>query len=96
MSIETEILKSINYFAGLETTELDFIRGFMVEKTMDKGEILLTEGETNNYLYFVVSGLMKVYKSSPNGKEQILHIAPPGDSLNDVPTFDGEPANVAR
>lgn len=95
MAIDTEILKSINYFTGLDTTELEFIKGFIVEKTIDKGEILLTEGETSNYLYFVVSGLVKVYKSSPNGKEQILHIAPPGDSLNDVPTFDGESTNAA-
>lgn len=95
MAIEIEILKSINYFNGLDQAELEFIKGFMIEKTLDKGETILTEGEESDYLYFVVSGLMKVYKTSPDGKEQILHIAPPGDSLNDVSTFDAEPVNAA-
>ena len=89
MVIDVEALKSINYFTGLDSTELEFIKKYMIEKTVDKGEILLSEGETCNYLYFVVSGLVKVFKSSAYGKEQILHIAPPGDSLNDVSTFDG-------
>ena len=61
----------------------------MTEKSVDKGEIILFEGEWSDYLYFLDGGLVKVYKTSQNGKEQILHIAPPGESLNDVSTFDG-------
>ncbi len=89
--IELETLKSINYFAGLDKAELEFIKGYIIEKTIGKGEIILSEGQQSDYLYFVISGLVKVFKTSPSGKEQILHIAPPGDSLNDVSTFDGKP-----
>ncbi len=91
MTIDIEKLKTIRYFADLDSAELEFIKAYIVEKTADKGEIIQSEGEWPNYLYFVVSGLVKVYKTSPGGKEQILHIAPPGDSLNDVSTFDGGP-----
>ncbi len=90
MAVDIEILKSINYFAGLDSAELQFIKGYIVEKKVGKGEMIQQEGEWSDYLYFVVSGLVKVYKTSLSGKEQILHVAPPGDSLNDVPTFDGE------
>jgi CRP-like cAMP-binding protein len=89
MAIDIEKLKTINYFAGLDDAELKFIKGFMFEKKVDKGTLILSQGEWSDYLYFVVSGLVKVYKTSLGGKEQILHIAPPGDSLNDVSTFDG-------
>jgi CRP-like cAMP-binding protein len=95
MAIDIEILKKINYFDGLDSAELKFIKDRIIEKTLDKGEVLLIEGGTSRYLYFVVSGLVKIYKSSPNGKEQILHVAPPGDSLNDVPIFGGKPRNTA-
>jgi CRP-like cAMP-binding protein len=37
----------------------------------------------------VVSGAVKVYKRSANGKEQILNVASTGESLNDISTFDG-------
>ena len=89
MAIEIDILKSINYFAGLSISELESISKYMIEKAVNKGEIILFEGEWSDYLYFLIAGLVKVYKSSSNGKEQILHIAPPGESLNDVSTFDG-------
>jgi CRP-like cAMP-binding protein len=89
MAIELELLKTINYFAGLDTEDLESIQRYISEKTIEKGELFLFEGEWSDYLYFLMGGLVKVYKTSPNGKEQILHIAPPGESLNDVSTFDG-------
>jgi CRP-like cAMP-binding protein len=89
MAIESDLLRSVNYFSGLSTLELQAIVPYLIEKSADKGEIFLFEGEWSDYLYFLIGGLVKVYKTSTNGKEQILHIAPPGESLNDVSTFDG-------
>jgi CRP/FNR family cyclic AMP-dependent transcriptional regulator len=89
MSIDLESLKSINYFSGFTNSELEAIKKYFSEKSVSKGEIILREGEWSDYLYFLITGLVKVYKTSQNGKEQILHIAPPGDSLNDISTFDG-------
>jgi CRP-like cAMP-binding protein len=89
MAVELESLKTVNYFAGLEISELEQIKHYFTDKVVEKGEIFLFEGEWSEYLYFLIGGLVKVYKTSTNGKEQILHIAPPGESLNDVSTFDG-------
>jgi CRP/FNR family transcriptional regulator, cyclic AMP receptor protein len=95
MAVDKEILKTISYFTDLDDAYLERIKGFMLERKVDKGAIILSEGEWSDYLYFVVSGLVKVYKTSIGGKEQILHIAPPGDSLNDVSTFDGGPSTAS-
>jgi CRP/FNR family transcriptional regulator, cyclic AMP receptor protein len=92
MNTDLESLKSIDYFEGLDPSELESIKGYITEKSVEKGEIFLRQGQTSDYLYFVTAGLVKVFKTSRNGKEQILHIAPPGDSLNDVSTFDGAPS----
>lgn len=89
MAIDVELLKTINYFAGLSEPDIKSIQKYITEKSVDKGEIFLFEGDWSDYLYFLMGGLVKVYKTSQNGKEQILHIAPPGESLNDVSTFDG-------
>src|SRR5512137_3222624 len=91
MAIEVEQLKNINYFAGLTQSDLLSISKFITEQSVGKGEIFLFEGEWSDNLFFLMAGLVKVYKTSANGKEQILHIAPPGESLNDVSTFDGGP-----
>ncbi len=89
MAVELELLRAINYFTGLNDTELKSIQKYITEKSVSKGELFLFEGDWSDYLYFLMAGLVKVYKTSQNGKEQILHIAPPGESLNDVSTFDG-------
>lgn len=94
MSILIDILKQAPYFAGLSDAELERIRSLVQERGYDRGEIVILEGEPCEAIYFVKSGRVKVFKTSPDGKEQLLRIMKPGDSFNEVPAFDGE-ANPA-
>jgi CRP-like cAMP-binding protein len=91
MAIQIELLQSTRYFSGIDTAELEKVKDLFKEVRYDKGTHFLSEGYWTDSLYFIVSGLVKVYKTSRNGKEQVLHIAPPGDSLNDVSLYDGGP-----
>jgi len=91
MAVETEFLKSIPYFAGLSPAELDSIKRFTFERKVERGEIIVYEGEPAEALFFVVAGAVKVFKTSAEGKEQILSIVRPGESFNDVPVFDDGP-----
>jgi CRP/FNR family transcriptional regulator len=59
---------------------------------MGRGDVIVYEGEPARALYFVFSGAMKEFKTSAEGKEQILKVVRPGESFNDVPVFDEEPA----
>ena len=89
MAITSKILAKMNYFTGLNTDELESVRKYIsFEKRIDKGQTLLREGDRSEYMYLIISGAVKVYKRSVNGKEQILNIASTGESLNDVSTFD--------
>ena len=88
MAIRVDFLKSIPYFSGLDLSELDSIIKFVFEKTAERGESILLEGEPAEALYFVASGAVKVTKTSAEGKEQILYLIRPGESLNEVPVFD--------
>jgi CRP-like cAMP-binding protein len=89
MATEIEFLRSIGYFSGLSQAALDSVRKRIFEKKAERGEILLFEGEPAENLYFVVAGVVKVFKTSADGKEQILQIIRPGESFNDVPVFGG-------
>jgi len=91
MAVQLEFLKSILYFSGLGLAELESISKLVFEKTADRAEMVLLEGESAENLYFVASGVVKVFKTSAEGKEQILSIVRPGESFNDVPIFDGGP-----
>lgn len=91
MAVPIEFLKSTPYFSGLGLAELDSIRKLFFGKTAERGEMILLEGESGEVLYFVSSGVVKVFKTSADGKEQILYLIRPGESFNDVPVFDGGP-----
>ena len=95
MAVQLEFLKSILYFSHLGFAELESIKEFIFEKTVDRGEMVLLEGDSTDDLYFVASGVVKVFKTSVEGKEQILSIVRPGESFNDVPIFDGGPNPVS-
>jgi len=95
MAVQLDFLKSILYFSDLGLAELASIKEFIFEKIVDRAEMVLLEGESAENLYFVASGVVKVFKTSVEGKEQILSIVRPGESFNDVPVFDGGPNPVS-
>ncbi len=91
MTSLADFLRSVSYFTALSAEEIKRIENHVLERSFAKGEILFLEGEPCGGLYVVKSGWVRIYKSSPEGREQVLLIARPGDSFNDVPVFDGGP-----
>ena len=90
MSVRTEYIRMMPYFSGLSVSEYDAVRQYFHEKKVGKGEILLFEGDAADSLNFLIEGAVKVYKTSAEGKEQILEIIRPGESFNDAPVFNGQ------
>lgn len=91
MSIEIEMLRKIPYFSMLSTDDLTQVAMQTVERHFNKGNLILIEGETDGSLCYVCSGLVKVFKASPEGKEQVLRLISAGYTFNDVPALDGGP-----
>jgi CRP/FNR family transcriptional regulator len=54
-------------------------------------EIIFMEGDPYAGLYLVLSGRVKVFKTNPEGKEQIIHLVGPREPFADVPLFTGGP-----
>ncbi len=89
MAVQLEFLKDLPYFAGLDEAALGSIRRYVFEKKAERGETLAFEGEPSDVLFFVSSGVVKAFKTSADGKEQIFRIVRPGESFNDVPVLSG-------
>ena len=58
--------------------------------------MIFSEGDEGYGFYVVAKGMVKIYKVSPEGKEQILHIFGQGEPFGEVPVFSGSafPANA--
>jgi CRP/FNR family transcriptional regulator len=91
------VLGQVPYFAGLDPGLLAQLAAEARERRCAAGEQVLAEGEPCQGLSFVVSGRVKAFKVSEDGREQVLRILGPGRTFNDVPLFDGgpNPASVA-
>jgi CRP-like cAMP-binding protein len=96
MTVPLEFLRHIPYFQRLPDAQLGEIRPLVRERSYARGDLVILEGDECEAIYFVKSGRVKVYKTSPEGKEQVLRIMQPGDTFNEVPVFDGgdNPASV--
>ena len=91
MPVESRFLSENPYFSGLCLPELDSIKHLFSEERAERGEIILLEGEPTDRLFFVATGVVKLFRVSPEGKEQTLELVRPGGSINEVPVFDGGP-----
>jgi CRP/FNR family transcriptional regulator len=92
MSNKLEFLKLSPFFVGFTPDRLEAVSQRVFEKNLARGEMALNEGAESGALYFVAEGVVKLFKTSAEGKEQILNLMRPGDSFNDVPMFDEGPA----
>ncbi len=77
-------------FNGLSEEDLGKIEAISVLKGFKKGETVFVEGEEGNGFYVVVTGRVKIFKVSPDGKEAILHICRTGDHFGQVAVYAGK------
>jgi len=92
-----QTLAKVPIFSGLTESELGFLAQRTVPRHYSAGEIVFSEGEQCSGLYVVESGNVRIFKSAPNGREQVLSIDGPGGSIAELPVFDGGayPASAA-
>jgi len=91
MPVDVEALRQIPLFATLSSADLAHVAAMKVERHYERGDIILLEGDLSGALHYVRSGLVKVFKTSVGGKEQVLRLIEAGHTFNDVPALDGGP-----
>lgn len=83
------ILSRVPIFAELTPSQLAFLSQRIVVKQYAPGELVFAEGDACAGLYIVEKGHIRIFKSSPGGREQVLSIDGPGSSVAELPVFDG-------
>jgi CRP/FNR family transcriptional regulator len=79
------------FFDDLAPEDLEAVGAVMLKRQYPAGQIVLLEGAASSVLYFVQAGRLKLYKTSPRGREQVLRLLRPGDMFNEVAVFDEGP-----
>src|SRR5579884_2667319 len=82
-------LRRLPLFTDLSDQELALFADNVVRLEYMKGATIFAEGDSCKELLIVESGAVKLVKSAPNGRQQLLGIERRGSSLAEIPLFDG-------
>lgn len=97
MSISINEIKSCNtciyksyLFNHLSPEELSYINQNKKEVKIEKGELIIQEGNPINKFLYLVDGLVKLHKTGLDNKEHIISIARPRDFVGLLTLFSGD------
>ena len=97
MENKIKLLAESLLFNGLPESMLQQLAAVTTERQFNRSEAVFFEGQAAAGFYLIKSGQVKIFKLSPEGKEQILHVFGRGEPFGEVPVFSGQltfPANA--
>lgn len=86
-----EALRGTQLFGKASAESLKLLASHAVERRLHQGEILFVGGETARGLYVAVSGALRAFRESEEGREQTIHVERAGATFAEVPVFDDGP-----
>ena len=78
-------------FAELSDAVLERLAARCVPRAVGTDFTLFRAGDQCSGLYVVLEGRVRIYRTSPEGKEQTLAVEGPGRPVAELPLFDGGP-----
>jgi len=74
-------------FNELSDSEYEAVNSARTEYIVKRGDVIRQEGQPIHSFLYLRKGLVKLYKTDKNGKDQILSINKPGDFINLLSIF---------
>ncbi|UQZ88767.1 transcriptional regulator [Deltaproteobacteria bacterium Smac51] len=84
-----EIIAKAPFFQGLEPDLVSQMASVALVKKYGAGSTIFHEGDPGLGFHLVAEGRVKIFKSAPDGKEQLLHLFGPGEPFGEVAIFAG-------
>lgn len=89
MDIVAELKKCL-IFSGLADDDLVKIAAGATLREYPKKSLIFSEGDEATGFYVLISGMVKIYRISPDSREQILHIINPRETFAEAAIFIGK------
>lgn len=91
-----EHIATVSLFQALPREHHKDLATVVKDQAFRRGQFIFSEGDEGTGFYVIISGRVKIFKLSLEGKEQILHIFGPGEPIGEVAVFAGKrfPANA--
>jgi CRP/FNR family transcriptional regulator, dissimilatory nitrate respiration regulator len=83
------------FFSRMSKEVLLALASIAVTVRFKKGDFIFRELDRCAFFYVVKEGRVKDFKQSAGGRQMVVHVCGPGDSLNAVVLFSGNPHFVS-
>ncbi len=90
MAIDIKLLPHLPLFKGLPQPALDRLGRQIFSRQVPAGDVIFLESDAPDSLYLMAGGVARIFKTSAEGKEQIIEMVRPGGLLNEVAFVDGQ------
>jgi len=92
--VDNDVLRQTPLFSGLDDDAANSLRSSLTQIELRRGDILFREGDSGDRLYLVVDGKVKLGRSSPDGRENLLAVLGPGQMFGELSLFDPGPRSA--
>jgi CRP-like cAMP-binding protein len=89
--VKQQILRRIYLFSGIAEADLETLARMLVRKTFPRQTTIFWEGKEAQGFYILLSGQVKMVKSSLDGKEYIIRLVGPGETFAEAAVFGDIP-----
>lgn len=86
-----ELIRRVPLFAQLTTAQAQSLVGSVSKQRFKRGETIVTQGQTSNALYILLTGRARVLMTDKRAREVILATLRVGDHVGEMSLIDGEP-----
>jgi len=84
-----EIVKSTPLFGAMSSQTAEVLVGNTVPRLYEKGTTLFLQGEPATAFFIVLDGWVKIYRTTPDGLEVVLHVFKSGETFAEAAIFLG-------
>lgn len=88
------MLDKVDLFASATPDERAQIESYTSRRRYPRGTVIVAEGDSNQSLYVIVSGKVKVYLTDADGREIILRFQGPGEYFGELALLDDAPRSA--
>jgi CRP/FNR family transcriptional regulator len=90
-TVDRQVVKKTPLFAALDDETAMRLADSMTPIHLARGESVFEEGEQGDSLYVIVTGKMKLARTSGDGRESLLSVLGPGEMFGELSLFDPGP-----
>ena len=88
---DVDVLSRAPLFEALDDQGAKALRSNVTEVRLARGQTLFSENETGDRLYVVLDGKIKLTRTAPDGRENLLSVHGPGEMFGELSLFDPIP-----